>query len=223
MGSYLPIIIIIALAVIVIPIWLKKRKSKHTSIPISAHKNKDEVWKAVKQYLRDVNENGKEIVDCYVAKRNDVNHINTNTSMYLRAKKHEEIKIRKWQQKQKLLASNNPHKIKQKDRDLYVVCFTTREAKSKQVDLPRAIECEVVNTKINRKTYDRKILINGILNYDKEMEWIAPIKFAEANKNSKSIKAQQKQEARKKIQTERLLAKQKAKQAKQAAKTKKDA
>jgi hypothetical protein len=55
------------------------------------------------------------------------------------------------------------------------------------------------------------------------MEWIAPIKFAEANKNSKSIKAQQKQEARKKIQTERLLAKQKAKQAKQAAKTKKDA
>jgi hypothetical protein len=51
-----------------------------------------------------------------------------------------------------------------------VVCFTTRQTKTGTVDKPRAIECEVLNTKINKKQYDRKILINGLLNYDKEME-----------------------------------------------------
>jgi hypothetical protein len=38
------------------------------------------------------------------------------------------------------------------------------------VDKPRAIECEVLNTRINKKEYDRKIIINGLLDYDKEME-----------------------------------------------------
>jgi len=39
-----------------------------------------------------------------------------------------------------------------------------------KIDQPRMIECEVVNKKINKKDWDRKILINGQLNYDKEME-----------------------------------------------------
>jgi hypothetical protein len=57
-----------------------------------------------------------------------------------------------------------------KERDLYVVCFTTRQTKTGIVDKPRAIECEVMNTRISKKEYDRKIIINGLLDYDKEME-----------------------------------------------------
>jgi hypothetical protein len=57
-----------------------------------------------------------------------------------------------------------------KERELYVVCFTTRQTKNGVVDKPRAIECEVINTRINKKEYDRKIIINGLLDYDKEME-----------------------------------------------------
>jgi hypothetical protein len=51
-----------------------------------------------------------------------------------------------------------------------VVCFTTKQTKTGVIDKPRAIECEVINTRINKKEYDRKIIINGLLDYDKEME-----------------------------------------------------
>jgi hypothetical protein len=42
-SSYLPIIILIAIAAIGIPIWLKKRKGKTTPASVTARKNKDEV------------------------------------------------------------------------------------------------------------------------------------------------------------------------------------
>jgi hypothetical protein len=66
--------------------------------------------------------------------------------------------------------ANRPLPIKPRERDLYVVCFTTRQTKTGKLDAPRAIECEVVQNRISKKQFDRKILINGILNYDKEME-----------------------------------------------------
>ena len=46
-------------------------------------------------------------------------------------------------------------------------------------------ECEVVVKKIDKKTQDRQIFINGKLNYDKEMYWIAPIKNAELERMQK--------------------------------------
>jgi hypothetical protein len=95
MNSFLPIIILIAIAAIGIPIYLKKRKNKSIPSSVSTHKNKDEVWKAVKQYLKDSNDYGKEIIDCYVAKRNSIDFVNPNLSPYLKNKKRAEIKIRK--------------------------------------------------------------------------------------------------------------------------------
>jgi hypothetical protein len=96
-----------------------------------------------------------------------------------------------------------PKPAKPKERDLYVVCFTTKQIKTGKLDQPRAIECEVIQTKISKKEFDRKILINGALDYDKEMEWIAPLKVAEATKNAKTEKIQRKQEAKKAKKLER--------------------
>jgi hypothetical protein len=53
---------------------------------------------------------------------------------------------------------------------LYVVCFTTKDIKTGAINRPRAIECEVINNRIAKKQYDRKIIINGEVNYEKEME-----------------------------------------------------
>jgi hypothetical protein len=69
----------------------------------------------------------------------------------------------------------------------------------------------VVQNRISKKQFDRKILINGILNYDKEMEWIAPLKVAEAVKSAKVEKQQRKAEAKKAKKLERKNAKLKAK------------
>jgi hypothetical protein len=100
--------------------------------------------------------------------------------------------------------------VRPKEHELYVVCFTTRQIKTGILDKPRAIECEVINTRINKKDYDRKIIINGLLNYDKEMEWIAPIKHAETIKNAKASKHQQKVEIRKQKKAEKKKLKNKA-------------
>jgi hypothetical protein len=105
---------------------------------------------------------------------------------------------------------------------LYVVCFTTKQTKTNVIDKPRAIECEVINTRINKKEYDRKIIINGLLDYDKEMEWIAPIKFAETTKNAKSVKQQQKNEQRKQNRVNKQKAKAKRKVEKAKTKTTKE-
>ncbi|MDR0985679.1 MAG: DUF5385 family protein [Mycoplasmataceae bacterium] len=209
----LPIIILIAIAAIGIPIYLKRKKGKTTAISISNRKNKDEVWKTIKQYLKDSNDFGKEIIDCYVAKRNSIDYINPNLPRYLKDKKRAEVKIRKWQfQQEKLLAKKNHKKVfAPKERDLYVVCFTTKQIKNGVVDQPRAIECEVVNTRVNKKEWDRKILINQLLNYDQEMEWIAPLKYNEQQKNKKTIKQQQIESKRKEKRESKIKQKNKNK------------
>jgi hypothetical protein len=55
-------------------------------------------------------------------------------------------------------------------RDLYVVCFKTKNSKANVENEPRCIECEVVNKKINKKDSSREIVITKELNFDKEME-----------------------------------------------------
>jgi hypothetical protein len=79
-----------------------------------------------------------------------------------------------------------------------------------------------MNTRISKKEYDRKIIINGLLDYDKEMEWIAPIKFAETTKNAKAVKQQQKTEQRKqkRLQKKKDKAKSKVAKAKEKAEKK---
>lgn len=211
------LILIVVVAAIGIPWWLKKRKQKQNAQSISTRRDKDEVWKAIKQYLKDTDDYGKEIVDSYVAKRNSIDYINPNlphkSKMHLKYAN----KIRTYQidcaKREAKKNGTTPSFTSPKVRDLYVVCFLTRSIKNKQCDQPRAIECEVVNTKISKKEWDRKILINGALNYDKEMEWIAPIRAAEELKTKKTDELE-------KQKREKALKRKQAKDKKQQAKIK---
>lgn len=213
MQNILLILILIG-AVVGIPLWLKKRKEKNIRGTISNRKEKNEVWKTIKQYLKDSNEYGKEIVNCYVVKRLPVDYINPNGSHYLNTKTKYFNKLRDLQLS-KTLSKEELKKIKlQKTRDLYVVCFQTKNIKNNTLDQPRAIECEVLNTKINRKEWDRKIVINGLVDYNKEMEWIAPIKAEEELKMKKADEAAKKKERKKLERQKKAQQKQREKNAK---------
>ena len=194
-GLIIIIVIIIAIAAIGIPIMIKKRRSEQRKALISNRHNKDEVWKTIKQYMKDKDQYGEEIVDSYVAKRNQLDYINPSWSYVVKKEIKYVNKIREMQyreSKQTAIKEKGKNKFKKPPmRDVYVVCFTTRDMRTGKLNKPQAIECEVVTKKIDRKTQDRKILINGTLDYDKEMEWIAPIRTAESEKNAKMLKKQE--------------------------------
>jgi 6-phosphogluconolactonase (cycloisomerase 2 family) len=64
------------------------------------------------------------------------------------AKRKKELNLKKKEAKAKGI---NPKTLEPKVKDLYVVCFTTKQSKTGVLDSPRAIECEVVNKKISKK------------------------------------------------------------------------
>lgn len=215
-GSLMPILLIVIVGIAIFA-WYKKRKANKEANPfLSSRKNKDEVWKTIKQFLKDNNESGKEILDSYVCKRDHVDVVSPNGSYLYKKNKNSELKIRKWQRhklNKKLKAQGKKELKAPAARDLFVVVFQTRDSKTGLKDAPRCFECEVVNTKISKKEYDRKIVINKELDYDTEMEWIAPVRIAEAAKSAAIEKRMAKQRAREeKIQKKRLLKKQKKEQ-----------
>jgi hypothetical protein len=174
---------------------MKKRKENKILKGVSVRKNReDEVWKTIKEFLKKEGIYGKEIYDSYFIKRNHENYVNPIQSHYLKNKKKYEIKIRRWQkenERKELLASGKPLEPDYL-KNIYVLCFSLRDAKTNEIYQPRCIECEVVEKRIDKKTTDRKIVINGEKDYDKEMEWIAPIKAAEEYKLAQIYKKQQK-------------------------------
>lgn len=185
-ASLMPILILVIIGVAIYSVYKKKKNEREANPFLSNRKNKDEVWKTIKQFLKDKGESGKELADSYVVKRNNQDYINPNGSDLDKKNKNYELKIRQWQIKQSKKAAKssgikpfeNP-----KARDLFVVVFKTKDTKTNKADPYRCFECEVINTKISKKEYDRKIVIHNELNYDKEMEWIAPIRAAEEAKN----------------------------------------
>ncbi len=211
-GFILILVIIIVVAAVAIPSSIKKRRAESKKTLVTSHHNKDEVWKATKQFLKDEKLYGNEIVDSYVAKRNNIDYINPNSCKLNHQSLHYANKIREYQYQQaKLKAKKENSNVKftrPPMRDVYVVCFLTRDTKTKKLNPPQAIECEVITKKIDRKTQDRKILINGEMNFDKEMEWIAPLRNAETARNIKLIQKQEKKQ-------QKILAKAEAKKQKQ--------
>jgi len=201
-------IIIIALIgvalIVMIPITIKKKRAERNKALISARHNKDEVWKSIKQYLKDSDQYGNKIISSYVAKRNDIYYINPNDSSYSRKKQRIVNRIRDYQyalEKKQVKTTNKKAKfVRPPIRDLYVVCFQTQNVKTGKIFPPQAIECEVVVHRIDRKTQDRQIFINGLCDYNKEMEWIAPIRDAEIERNKKieekELKKQEKLKAK---------------------------
>ena len=195
------VFVLVGIAVIVmIPLSIKKKRDQKNKALISSRHNKDEVWKSIKQYLKDSGQYGNKIISSYVAKRNDINYINPNDSNYSKRKQKIVNKIRDYQyseEKKHVKITNKKAKfVRPPVRDLYVVCFQTQ------------------NTKTGRKTQDRQIFINGSCDYNKEMEWIAPIRDAEIERSKKIEEKELKKQ-------EKLRAKLAKKQAKEKSKIEK--
>lgn len=202
------ILIIIPVAFIVFIVFKKKKGGNDKSPNGNQLKNKqqrDEVWLTIKRYLRDNNEVGKEIIDSYVVKRPDP--------------RSNKIENKKFKEEMQSLKTSNPEEYKnrkilkkienrKKPHELYVVLFSTRNTKTHEVDPPRAIECEVLYKKVDKKTNRRVIEIQDkMLDYKKEMEWIKPIKEKDDKELARQLKLNQKRMERRNAR----LAKEKAK------------
>lgn len=221
LGGIMPLILLVIVGIAIFA-WWKKRKANREANPfLSSRKNKDEVWKTIKQFLKDNGEQGKEIVDSYVCKRDHIDAISPNGSYLYKKNKNFELKIRKWQRKEqnKILKAQGKKELEApKARDLFVVVFETRDSKTGIKDAPRCFECEVVNRRISKKEYDRKILINRELDYNTEMEWMAPVRYSEAAKAAAIEQKMAKQRARENKKQQRRLIKQQEKAKKHASK-----
>ncbi len=192
------------LLIIIVPIgaviYFVMKKKKSPALKTERTENEDEVWKTIKKYLKDSGEKGKEIIDSYVVKRPDP----YNKSQMSKAKK-KETKIAE-KEKTKLKKSDpESYKVyktelkadkKKKFPEQYVVLFTTRDTKTRVHDVPRAIECEVIYKKISKKDTQRKIVINGICDFENEMSWIKPIKAKDDEALEKQQKSDMKRENR---------------------------
>lgn len=209
-GNSIWLFILLSIGIVGFVIYKKRQDSKTNNSFLSLRKNKDEVWKTIKQYLKDNNEVGKEIVDSYVVKRRDIDMLDPYGSVYDRKNKIIESRIRKWYYKQ--------NKIAKQTHELFVVVFTTRNVKTLEEDKPRAIEVEVINKKINKNEFSRKILINSLLDYEQEMEWIFPIRIAEKVNQLKSEEQHKRYEMLKQKKLQKMRLKEQAKKKKNAKK-----
>lgn len=167
---------------------IKKQKNNKTNFFLSNHKNKDDVWKTIKQFLKRNGEKGKEIVDSYVVKRNHIDMIDPTLSNHEKQNKRAEIRIRKFKFKTlKLFAKKNniPFEAPKNHLNRYVIVFITKNIKTNFIDDPRCIEIEVVSNKVSKNKYENEIIINSELDYNNEIQWISPYRESEKIKYEK--------------------------------------
>ena len=159
---------------------VKKKKSGGNYQKKQRKEERDEVWATVKKYLKQTDEMGKEVIDTFTVKRPNPYDLNSMTKEQkieykLEQKRLKELKNTNLEQYKKELAIDKINRRK-KQKELYVVIFTTRDTKTGIEDAPRGIECEIVMKKIDAKRSQRTIEIRGLVDYEKEMKWIKPIK-----------------------------------------------
>ena len=195
------------LLIIIVPIgaviYFIMKKKKGPALKTERTENEDEVWKTIKKYLKDSGEKGKEIIDSYVVKRPDpYNKSQMNKEQKKEFKIEEkakgELKKTDPEAYKKYKAELKVDK-KRKVPEQYIVLFTTRDTKTHNHDAPRAIECEVIYKKISKKDTQRKIIINGMCDFDKEMAWIKPIKA----KDDEALEKQQKSDIKRETRIEK--------------------
>ncbi|ACI60015.1 DUF5385 family protein [Ureaplasma urealyticum] len=212
------LIIIIPIILVVVFIMRKKRKQNGENQANVNNKDKsdtNEVWATIKKYLRSIDDKGKEVIDSYVVKRAEPHNLAQMT-------KQQKIDYKNEQKAIKALKTTNPEQYKiemerikkekrAKPKELYVVLFTTRNAKTLVVDEPRAIECEVRLVKVNKKENRREIDVVRALDYDEEMLWIEPIKAKDDEIYNKRLEADKKKQQKAAERRQKQLEKQKSK------------
>jgi hypothetical protein len=114
-------------------------------------------------YIRDHEHDYKgEISDSYVVKRNPIDYVSPNISALAKKQKRAEIDIRR------MLEGKNRNYSR--PRDLYVVCYQTKNLKTDKFNPPKAFECEIVSERISKKETKQKIIITKSLDFNTEME-----------------------------------------------------
>ncbi|MGL4647640.1 MAG: DUF5385 family protein [Mycoplasmoidaceae bacterium] len=206
-----------ALMLVIIPIgvfiyFIKKKKgnSEAANAPAKRRDN-DEVWKTLKSYIKKNSEYGKEVIESYVAKRPPINHIDKSLPKveYEKAKKLIKEEALKEKAKRKEFKKQKKRYTAPAQKELYVVLFTTRNPKTLEEDKPRAIECQVINNKIDKKNFEREIIVTRTLNYEEEAKWILPIKEKEEAQFNKDKAKKEKNALRKNNLKKKLKIKEK--------------
>lgn len=206
---FLIILVIVPIAIIGYVFVKKKNKNsgsdqnKKSANKLKNKQEEDEVWLTIKRYLRESNEIGKEVVDSYVVKRPDP-RVKTKANKKQLKIASQEFKALKKTNPEEYKAKKELKKIenRKKQKELYVVLFTTKNTKTHVVDLPRAIECEVIYKKSD-KGLKRSIVINGLVNYEQEMEWIKPIKEKDDKELARQLRVEQRREIKRKQKQEK--------------------
>ncbi len=194
------LLILLILPIGLIIFFIIKKKKQQSAPKKQRKEDRDEVWATVKKHLREENELGKEVIDIFTVKRPNPYDVSTMT-------KEQKVQFKLKQKETEKLKTTNPEEYKKikmreaverkrKPRDLYVVLFTTRDTKTMVVDEPRAIECEVILKKIDKTRTERIIEVTGKLDYDKENEWIKPIRDREDKIYKKQLEREEKRQLR---------------------------
>lgn len=185
-SSLFILFILVIIVVVVLVMVFKRKKNSYNSTPNK--QRRDEVWKSIKHFLKINNEQGKEIIDSYVAKRKNIDF-----------KEWKKENSALWSTMTKQQQKDKKEEFRKNPKELYVVVFTTRDSKSKVEDEPRAIECEIVyaRTATRRDKDSRNIVINGQMDYATEAKWIDPLRKKDEAKLIKEEKRQAKKEQKK--------------------------
>ncbi len=180
--SLMPILFIVILGVGGFLFWKNKKKKKEENTTFVNKKTdvkNNEPWIITKKFLYDTKEVGKEIVEIYVAKRRDPRDV-------VHMDKKQKLEHDKKQKEFKLLKKTNPSEYKIKMEEIkedkkiifpeqYVILFKTRNAKTKVLDQPRAIQCEITYNRV-AKNDTRREVVSTLTNYEEELIWISPLK-----------------------------------------------
>lgn len=208
------------LLILIIPIgiflfWKKRKKRKEEGEKVVSGKQRkldSEAWVTIKKYLKDQNETGKEIIELFVVKKPDENDTNSYATKELKKKQKKELKAKK--KLEKIEKKQDPVAYKQKKKserltkkppEHWFLYFITRNAKTKAVDEPRLIEAIISYKRINRKQSDRVINVNPLVDFEKEWEWIKPIKEKEDKQKEKNQAAALKKQAKEKKKAEKKV------------------
>lgn len=177
-------------------IWRSRKKKKEQGgAPIAGKKRKteNESWNTIKTYLKNQNETGKEIVELFVCKRPDAketSHLNKDQKKEhaLEQKKQKTLDKLEKQKDPKAFKAKKAHDKKAKMPELWMLYFTTRNAKTNVMDEPRILEAIITHQKISKKKTDRVITVNDKINFEDELKWILPLKQKEDEQQLKNQK-----------------------------------
>ncbi|MGL4616827.1 MAG: DUF5385 family protein [Mycoplasmoidaceae bacterium] len=180
-GNSLTSLLLLIIPIGVLIYFVQKKKNDSSTTVSKKRRDDDEVWKTLKSYIKKNSEVGKEIIESFVAKRPPVDFIDKSLSKeeIIEQKRALKEKNKLEKEKKKQLKKEGKRYIDPEQKELYVVLFTTRNPKTLVEDKPRAIECQVVNKKVDKKNFEREIVVTKTLDYDEEIKWILPIKEKE--------------------------------------------